>query len=408
VVDAPDKLRILFVENFPNSAKISASVIRALRRTKDIRFNFLATNQAVVNAVREMCEAELLDQTTSWKVWIEIILRKVVILLFVWLMGCRQLQKRFAEDNIINLFVRKRQKIAAAKSIMRAIQYSIQCDIVIQKYKPHRIATTSINGAYARAPISLAKKKGIPTYYIQHGLTYFESYEMRLLHDHAIVWGDYFKRRMISSGNYSPENIFVTGSTKFDEIDDQYKDRSNRESDQRTLKVTYFPSLGGGSTVSTSATDWMLGVVLNAVRKMPNTELTVKLKASDNHKAYDDYENEGLVKLNRSYDATQIILDSDIVIVSTSTVGLEACALARPLIVVALKGVHVSEVYQEYDAALIASSTEELIECLTKLREDEYIRQQIGTGQKRLAQDLFDGCVPGAAQRIAQFIVRPI
>ncbi len=170
---------------------------------------------------------------------------------------------------------------------------------------------------------------------------------------------------MISFGNYNPEKIFVTGSIKFDEIEGKYKDKTNSKSAPSTLKVTYFPSLSGGSTVSTTASDWMLGVIWEAVRKLPNAELTVKLKASDNHKVYNDYETEGLVKLNRSYDATQIIIDSDIVIVSTSTVGLEACALARPLIVLTLKGVQVSEIYQEYGAALFASSPEDLVVCLT-------------------------------------------
>ncbi len=195
IVDVPDKIRIMFAENFPNSAKISASVSRALRRNEDIQVNILATNPAVIDAVSEMCDADLLDQTTSRMGWAEIILRKILTLLFVWLMGCRQLQKRFAAENQINLFISRRQKIAAAKSIMRAIQYTGQFDKAIQKYRPHRIATTSINGCFARAPMSLAKKYGIPTYFIQHGLTYFESYEMRVLQDYAIVWGDYSREK---------------------------------------------------------------------------------------------------------------------------------------------------------------------------------------------------------------------
>lgn len=404
-LDLKNENKILFVENFPNSAKASAAVARALQEFDDVAYQFVATRPSVMDAVKGIQRLALLSEITPPRVWIE--------------SACKQLQVSLVAQRISRTAVfrnrmlsnaallnRREFAFAAAKSWRNAAMFCCLCNNLIRKYRPRVIATTSIAGSFARASVDLAKRQGASSFLVQHGMFYLDDYEKHILQDSALVWGERDKRKWIQAG-FSEKRITVTGSPKFDRLS-----RLSASVDQpqpspaKLFRVGYFPSMSGGSTVSLMSAQRMLFAVISAVQSLGQTKLTIKVKAEDNCQLFEKIELGEQVRVIRDRAAYDVILESDVVIVSTSTVGLEACALDRPVIVLAFPGVRVNEAYEEYGSALIASTETEIEAYLKSIREDRRIASELNAGRGRLVCDMFGGLVTDSSTQGAEIIAQ--
>ena len=139
---------------------------------------------------------------------------------------------------------------------------------------------------------------------------------------------------------------------------------------------------------------------MSAARRVPGAELVIKVHPSERSDAFDGWN----ARVVREGTAPRLIRDADAVIVSTSTSGLEACALGKPVIVVRTGGVRVFPQYEAHGAVLFASDADGLLAHLTSLRNDPNLRAALHRNRRVLTEDLFDGMRAGASGRIAEAI----
>jgi len=111
-----------------------------------------------------------------------------------------------------------------------------------------------------------------------------------------------------------------------------------------------------------------------------------------------------------------VIVESDLVVVVSSTTGLEACVADKPLIVVELVDDPDSVPYASYGAALkvSVSGTDpagELTQAITHLQTDPSGVSSLAVGRRRLLDDMLNGstgnAVEQAAMAVAQLLGRP-
>lgn len=397
---------VLFVENFPNSAKLSVKIAKILQERDEIPYLFIATCVSVMDVVK-IERKVLLNDLCPPLIWTKLLLHQFFVACLASFLSRHIVQKKKTElwSDLVQVTA-PAFSLAVAKSWMRAVQCCWQLNYVVKKSRPRAVMSTSVYGSFARALTLSAKKISTPSFFIQHGSFNMENYETRILQERILVWGERDRHFWLNTG-VQPENIHVTGSPKFDDIAKKKKSRF-RDGQVLTdrLRVAYFPSRTGGSTVSAEVSDKMLQIVLEAVSTMPNTHLIIKTKPEDKSKIYEQVKLTKNVELVKNYNAMDVLLDSDVVIVSTSTVGFEACVLDIPLIILDFGKSAITEPYREYDAALFAETVTDLKICLEGIKNNADIFARLKLGRQELTKDMFSGAVPGAAVRVADVITK--
>ncbi len=397
----PASPHVMFVENHPNSAKISASVARVIDDRRDWDCHFVATRANVMSNIPELKHAYLIDDMIPPAIWLKIALKQVLMFFHLQVI-CAQLIRRNSDPlwNDLILIIRPWFLRYTVKSWNRAATHSCMLDYIVRKFTPKVVASTSGWGSFARAAVISAKRQEASSVYIQHGSFQFP-HMFRLPQDKYLVWGERDKHSWVEAGIAS-HDIHVTGSPKFEDVRASNKKSPAGESDE--FMLAYFPAIAGGNRVSVSASKRMLDIVLSSVNSIQNTKLVVKTKNEDRADIYQAVENLEFAELVNTYDASETLLEADAIIVSTSTVGLEACLLDKPIIVLSTDGIVVDDVYQDYGAALFANSSSELKAGIEKLRDDGELLKQLELGRKKLVKDLFADAAPGATERIADII----
>lgn len=116
------------------------------------------------------------------------------------------------------------------------------------------------------------------------------------------------------------------------------------------------------------------------------------------------------VRVIQQGNSQDVILQSDVVIVVSSTTGLEACIGGKPLIVIESKGVTSSGPYNDYGAALQVTidgpgDCNRLAAVIRSLFTDSAVLADLADGRRRLIDDLLNGGKGDATELTAQAIV---
>ena len=208
--------------------------------------------------------------------------------------------------------------------------------------------------------LRLARKKNIPTLFIQEGMgNPWENYLTDIYPDKLLVWGDVAKKAYIERG-ISFDSIEVTGQPRFDWYSKlEKKEVFTKVNNKKTLLYATQPlwkepkRFNDGENIVKKTFD----MILNVCKKL-DLQLVCKLHPSDRP---DFYARDGVIILeetgsksenykkwycNTGYDPEiddikrlgHILLSSDIVVTMFSTVGLEAMILNRPVIFLDIAG----------------------------------------------------------------------
>ena len=153
-----------------------------------------------------------------------------------------------------------------------------------------------------------------------------------------------------------------------------------------------------------------LEAVAEAARSTPGAHLTVKAHPGDSTTVPEEVMNNyPEFRLVRSGNSQDVIMDSDLVIVVSSTTGYEACLANRPLIVLDLTemGNHTGRIkYEKYGAAIVLTRAEDLAPTIRRLQVDETLRSELANGRQKLIDDMLNGGSGNAAELAAGVIRR--
>lgn len=193
-----------------------------------------------------------------------------------------------------------------------------------------------------RIDILYCKKKGIPHFEVQHGLYTVNSLLAEPLSDKIFVWGDATKSALIEAGA-SDDQMEVTGSPKYDSL----MKRLNNYSKPMNPKTILFTT----QPVSSNINLQIINRIGSYLQERDDINLVVKPHPAETTEYYKMGVNFADVMIkDNDEDIIDLLLNADIVILLSSTVGIEAAILDKPMICVNLT--NEKSVYVEKGVAL--------------------------------------------------------
>ena len=225
--------------------------------------------------------------------------------------------------------------------------------------RPRCVVSTTYSSTVGRAAALAARARNASSAFVQHGMFPDHDVFTNFCNDSLFVWGNANRQTMLRNG-IADSRIKVVGAAIYDDL--IRRERLNGPirfpRAGEPLKVAYMASRTGGQVVSFSIARLQLMTVARAVSEIPNGQLTVKMHPGDNSRMIETFLQDCPgVRLIRDGSSQDVILQTDVVIVASSTTGLEACIADKPLVVLETKGLFEYNPYRKYGAARTFAST---------------------------------------------------
>lgn len=242
--------------------------------------------------------------------------------------------------------------------------------------------STNFASIYSRVSISIFKKAGIKTLYLQHGLLESEEYLMDIQQDYINLWGKAYTPFLSNKYN----NIL------YGNILDYIKNRKKaniyeKKTNKGKINILFLPSRTGGNIVTVSDNKYMFEVICQAINninsklKCEKFSLTIKLHPNDEI-------GESIFKTNvinplvtKEHDSKYWINEADICIASNSTAGTEICYYLKPFIYFTTsKTMSIISTYKKYNLGFGVENTEEMtfaIENIEKEHESRFLQAML-------------------------------
>lgn len=221
--------------------------------------------------------------------------------------------------------------------IMRYIGFRELCI----KYRPLSLTASDENSPYNKSLLDAAKSLGIKTIGIQHGAIHelHPSYRLskeeageNIATDVTLVWGNYWKDLLISTGNYKASGLKVTGQIRTDIIPLLKNSATDTYKNNKIILFASQPQRDPTLRKKAAAD------LFEAAAKFD--DITIRLKPHPREKDYKEYyssiaESKSMQKIEyvADKDLFELINSSDAVFTCFSTVGTEAIYFSKPLIV---------------------------------------------------------------------------
>ncbi|HEX3999269.1 MAG TPA: hypothetical protein VHX65_12020 [Pirellulales bacterium] len=280
------------------------------------------------------------------------------------------------------------------------------------RVQPLCVVSTTYSSMVGRAAALAARRRNIPSAFVQHGM--FPDYDVftRFCNDAIFVWG-HANQRTIHRNGIANSRIRVVGPAIYDELirRKRLSKRPATVGQGNPLEIAYMASRTGGQVVSVSLAKLHLMAIVRAAAVIPNSRLTVKVHPADYTGIIDSVlRQHPHVRIVREGSSQDVTLQSDVVIVVSSTTGLEACIADKPLIVIETKGLSEYGPYRQYGAAIQVAidhvdDSERLAIIIRQLSTDSKALAELAEGRRRLVDDLLNGGRADATELTARAIV---
>jgi hypothetical protein len=382
-------------EYFTNSVKASLPVVRELRRN-GILVSWLAARREVERRLSALGEsAHVLGDPSS----LRLALPYLKAIPSAYRTVVHEAERR--SDVVAQAVLLLRRRVLVA--LRRAATWLSLYEGTLSRRRPKVLFSTTYSSTPGRAAALAARRLGIASAYLQHGVMPEETAHADFVHQHALVWG----RRLADflSREASGLEPFVVGPLPYDDL--VARASRNSRSGNGSKQVAYMASRSGGAAMSAATARRTVEAIARAVGDIPNAHLVVKLHPGDRtqvvQEALRPYPS---VTLMSSGDSRQVVLESDLVLVYSSTTGLEACLADKPLIVVNLTRSKDFMDYAVFGAALEVREEGQLLPSMRAALELPETREGLREGRRRLADALLNGArgdsVELAAQRLSE------
>ncbi len=334
----------------------------------------------------------------------------------------------FAGTNV-NEFKRYFKRLIVL-TIPKAVSYFEMADQLISIEKPSAIVLTNETSMYGRAWINAAKKHAIPSIAIQHG-AFYENDILYCCRNHdpkdisvrgkeigtsypipdiTCVWSQSEYDILVKCAGYPKDQVIITGNPRYDYLGCATEKYSI---DAFCAKYNINPTnriiLWATSTHSENHKDNIeyINEVISACNAIPNITLIIKQhpqEQSEHTKLYlnaikENNDRFQIVLPNKMEDTTEMVFASDVLIIKDSTVGQEAVAFNKPIIIFDFSETKDLAGYIKENVAVPAyrkgSLHDALVTCLennpiTKSSQERYVINHMykldGLASKRIAK----------------------
>ena len=278
---------------------------------------------------------------------------------------------------------------------------------IMDDYKISALIAVDENGS-SRFLVFAAKSKKLHSVGLQHGVispdagSIAYSYSRNDLYGHknrlncqladkTAVWGSYFKKLLVEKGNYTNDNVIITGQPR---LDIAYRNKANYS------KKAFYRKFGIESSkkLVVYASEPMKGefkaafsAVVKALKQLENAALVVKLHPKEEPSVYKQVLKEMRYKaiVSKDIDLYETIACSDVVIAIHSTAILEALALEMPVI-----QLNLMEKYDVFGktakkAIIFADSEKRLLHAIRMALYDKSYLRDFSKKTKKFISDYF-------------------
>ena len=248
-----------------------------------------------------------------------------------------------------------------------------------------------------RTAALLAKRNGIKSFFIQHGLLMGNVYR-NLATDYACVWGKIPMQFWLKK-DVAKERVYEFGHFGFDGIPlNNYSVKKIPNKNPRVLIIGQNPK----AFLTMKEHSITLDVYEKTIREMEDITFIIKPHPGESQIPYfsifNRYNN---VIIETKKPINECIIESDIVITIFSTAGLEAMMFKRPVIVLSVPEIETLAPYHDY--TYNASDEKDLNYCIKNLLQDMKIKEdQIQKGSNYLAN--YCGEISGSSKNAAKMI----
>ena len=298
-----------------------------------------------------------------------------------------------SRDDISHLFDRQLFEVMASIAYFHKVINLTKPDILVVGYD---------RNTFIAGHVLLARKMGIPTLEIQHGLHAFEYPVTKPLSDKIAAGGDYSRRSYINFGA-SYDQVVITGWPKYDVYT-----RLREEDIKKKTTDILFATYSEGATVKLNFS--IIETIGLWLKDVKDIRLIVKPHPQENEEVYHritrKYEQ---VILHRSQeDIAPLIASSDILIAEVSTVGIEAALLDVPVISITIRTGEQDRLYVASQIAIEVSNLNELVPTIEDVLYNEETRSRLAEARREFVHDhayIQDG---QASRRVADLIIQMI
>jgi glycosyltransferase involved in cell wall biosynthesis len=263
----------------------------------------------------------------------------------------------------------------------------------------------------------VARELHIPTLAVQHGVFASDDPMYEVLYaDRLAVWGQAVKELVVSQG-ILPERVVCTGAPILDDL-------SRRQFRPMVLRqelgvpptdrlITLASEPGGSRHLYANEVHHMVMEILKAIQQLPtNFHLVIKLRPGEDgvfhRNAVASLDLSDRVTVVQSVDLHELLHASELVIVFASTVGLEAIALGRPLLVVNFTGRPDLVDYVDRGTALGVYREADLLPAIRRVLDDPAVQQRLAAARRQFVQDYLYRLDGLSSQRVVALVDRMI
>lgn len=298
---------------------------------------------------------------------------------------------------------------------------------IIEEEEPNIVLMHDEYGALQLSIIRAASERGIPTVSLQHGLVSEEqvSYVHEPEHirgeqhdllfpipDKMCVWSEVAKQNLIEIAKFPPSVPIVTGDPKIDFLPAAIKSFNHEKITGRLgipkrNKIIMFatenlPSEHEKSLITTT--------VFKAAKSLSECYLIVKMHPNETDASY--YERAakeaGLqdYSIVRNVNLYELLYISNLVVLSYSTVAVEAMRMGKPVISLNLNGLHDNVSFIKSRKAIVIRNPDELLSAIHKYLNDTDKVQEVVEKAKVFAEQELGVADGKSSDRIVKLILQ--
>lgn len=219
------------------------------------------------------------------------------------------------------------------KSKIEYLVFNLEkCNYILDTIKPNIVVVGDERTSYIRTCVSLAKQKSIPIIEIQHGIYSSMQPKIPPISDIICVWGKYSKDNFLMS-EVAKSQIVITGCPKFDSLVTRRKNEyiaTKQRSCRKILLATQY----GFEDITT--------VIIEKITDFLDTEkdicLIIKPHPAEKKGQYYKFtkKSQRVFLKDPRVNIDNLLLDADILITISSTVGINAAILDVPIVLINL------------------------------------------------------------------------
>lgn len=313
------------------------------------------------------------------------------------------------EDRFQHLFSKR-------GSFVKVVRYIEAIKSLIRTERINMIIAFTDVLEFEKTAVVIGNSMGLPTLVLQHGVTGGDIGYVPLTADRMAVWGRISKDWMIRRDT-NPDRLFVTGCPKFDLLPqssvakEEFRRKLKLIPDKNLIVLATEPFGGDTSIEKEEEPEMLFRIVLEAMREFPEIQFVIKPHPSEDVRFYKAIAKEmkAKVRVTKNVNLYELLSACDILMTGTSTVGLEAMMLGKPVIFMNLTGRSDPVPYAESGAAIGVYKPKEIAPAIRSILEDPQANKNLETHRKKfLPEYVYIKSNGKASKRVANLVKQMI